>query len=140
MEPIRHINRVLADIKTCFLLPKKMAHVLSKFDNQEQRVLRISVRAPTKTKTTKNKKMLYSTQRDELEPRLKGEVIQLFLNLKFLQEEEFWPLVGNASHHQTPIPESKWTIEKQGNSKCISGHIPKGSLEVFIIHRLVCFR
>lgn len=64
MEPIRHINHVLADIKTCFILPKKMAHVLSKFDNREERVLRLSFRAPTKTKTTKKENVIQLGKRN----------------------------------------------------------------------------
>lgn len=50
-----------------------------------------------------------------------------------------------ASHHTKRqfqnLNLQRWKKKKNnGNSKCISGHIPKGSLKVFLIHRLVCFR
>lgn len=102
-----------------------------------------------KQKTTKNKKFkktCYSSEGGTREPRHKGRVIQAFLNLKILQEERVWPLVSYASHHTKRqfqnLNLQRWGKKKKnnGNSKCISGHIPKGSLKVFLIHRLVCFR
>lgn len=45
-----------------------------------------------------------------------------------------------ASHHTKRqfqnLNLQRWKKKKNnGNSKCISGHIPKGSLKVFLIHR-----
>lgn len=58
MELIRYINYVLVDIKICFILLKKMVYVLLKFDNWEERVLRLSFRVLIKIKIIKKENVI----------------------------------------------------------------------------------